>query len=492
MDTRAIKRDASIGRATSRENDCSSSRFNLLSILIPAYNEEATLKVCVETVLKASLPEGLKREVIIVDDCSTDATWHLAQKLAEKHPEIRVFRQETNCGKGAAIRRAIAELSGDLAIFQDADLEYDPEDYERLLGPILSGKADVVFGSRFTGVERKVLYFWHTIGNRVLTLLANMLNDMNLTDMESCYKVFTAEALRALPLESNRFGIEPEVVAKVARNRFRVYEVPISYNGRTYEEGKKITWRDGVAALWFILKYRFSSRYADVGKVALDSLEQAPRFNEWMFDRIKPFLGKRIAELGSGRGNLSKLLRKQGDVLLTDNRGAYLQELESRWGHLSSVRVAPLDLLDSAEYQALAEFNTDTVVCLNVLEHIEDDLFVLQRLQQVLPSGARLVFLVPFNPKLYSNFDRELGHFRRYQRNELENKMTQNGFQVERQFFFNKVGVLAWWAGNVLCRQRTITPWQLKIYNLLTPLFRIADHCLPISGLSTVVIAKKP
>jgi SAM-dependent methyltransferase len=211
-----------------------------------------------------------------------------------------------------------------------------------------------------------------------------------------------------------------------------------------------------------------------------------------MFDRIKPFLGKRIAELGSGRGNLSKLLKNQGDVLLTDNRAEYLQELEARWGHLPSVQIAPLDLIDSAEYQALTAFDTNTVVCLNVLEHIEDDLFVLQRLQQVLPSGARLVFLVPFNPKLYSNFDRELGHFRRYDRGELENKMTQNGFQVERQFFFNKAGVLAWWAGNVLCRQRTITPWQLKIYNLLTPLFRILDHCLPMSGLSTVVIARKP
>jgi 2-polyprenyl-3-methyl-5-hydroxy-6-metoxy-1,4-benzoquinol methylase len=320
-----------------------------------------------------------------------------------------------------------------------------------------------------------------------------MLNDMNLTDMETCYKVFTAEALRAIPLESNRFGVEPEVVAKVARNRLRVYEVPISYNGRTYEEGKKITWRDGLAALWFIAKYRFSSNYADAGKVALDSLEQAPRFNQWMFDRIKPFLGKRIAELGSGRGNLSKLLKAQGsDTLLTDNREEYLNELNQRWGHLPQVKVAPLDLLDSADYQALTEFQADTVVCLNVLEHIEDDVFVLQRLQQVLPRDARLVFLVPFNPKLYSNFDRELGHFRRYQKGELESKMTNAGFTVERQFYFNKAGVLAWFVGNTMCKQRTITPWQLKLYNFLTPLFRVLDYVLPIHGLSTVVIARKP
>jgi glycosyltransferase involved in cell wall biosynthesis len=490
MDTPAVKRDGTT--LSTSDSGARKTGFNKLSILIPAYNEEATLHVCVQVVLDAALPAGLAREIIIVDDASKDSTWTVAQRLASRHPQVRVFRQERNQGKGAAIRRAIAEMTGDLAIFQDADLEYDPADYARLLAPILDNRADVVFGSRFTGSDRKVLYFWHTVGNRMLTLMANMLNDMNLTDMETCYKVFTAEALRTIPLESNRFGIEPEVVAKVARNRFRVYEVPISYNGRTYEEGKKITWRDGVAALWFIIKYRFSSNYADAGKVALDSLEQAPRFNQWMFDRIKPFLGKRIAELGSGRGNLSKLLRTQGDILLTDNREEYLAELKGRWGHLPTVRVAPLDLQDSADYKALTEFQADTVVCLNVLEHIEDDVFVLQRLQQVLPSGARLAFLVPYNQNLYSNFDRELGHFRRYQKRELEQKMVDAGFTIEKQFFFNKAGVLAWWFGNVLCRQRTITPWQLKIYNMLTPVFRVLDYCLPIHGLSTVVISRKP
>jgi SAM-dependent methyltransferase len=211
-----------------------------------------------------------------------------------------------------------------------------------------------------------------------------------------------------------------------------------------------------------------------------------------MFDRIKPFLGQRVAELGSGRGNLSKLLKSHGETLLTDNREEYLTELNQRWGHLPNVKVAPLDLIDSAEYQSLAEFRADTVVCLNVLEHIEDDVFVLQRLQQVLTHGARLAFLVPFNPKLYSNFDRELGHFRRYEKGELESKMINAGFAVERQFYFNKAGVLAWFVGNTLCKQRTITPWQLKLYNFLTPLFRILDHCLPISGLSTVVVARKP
>ena len=190
-----------------------------------------------------------------MDDGSGDGTWKIAGELAAEYPEVRVFRQEPNQGKGVALRRAISEMRGDLVTFQNADLEYDPNDYARLLAPILSGRADVVFGSRFTGEERKVLYFWHAFANKLLALVSNMLNNNNWTDMETCYKAFIAEELRAVPLQSNRFGIEPEITAKVARNNLRMFEVPIDYNGRKYEEGKKITWRDGVAALWFIFRY---------------------------------------------------------------------------------------------------------------------------------------------------------------------------------------------------------------------------------------------
>jgi glycosyltransferase involved in cell wall biosynthesis len=469
-----------------------SRRFRKLSVLVAAYNEEATLRKCLTRILQAPLPDGLAREIVVVDDGSSDSTWQQAQAFAAQHPEVRVFRQSTNQGKGAALRRAIAEMTGDLAVFQDADLEYNPADYTRLLRPIFDGRADVVYGSRFTGEERKVLYFWHTVGNRFLTLLANMLNNLNLTDMETCYKAFVADCLKTIPLESNRFGIEPEITAKVALNGLRLYEVPINYNGRSYEEGKKISWKDGLAALGFIVKYRFSSNYADAGKVALDALEHAPRFNRWMYDTIKPWLGHRLAELGAGRGNLSKFLKQHGEVLLTDNRPDYLFELNDRWEHLPNVRVAPLDLSDAGTFSTLRQFAPDTVVCLNVLEHIEDDRAVLRHLHGVLPAKARLVFLVPFNPKLTSEFDRRIGHHRRYREGELEAKMTEAGFEVERQLYFNKVGVLAWWIGNKLSGQRTLSVWQLKLYNFLTPLFRVLDRLLPTSGLSTVVIARKP
>ena len=465
--------------------------FSKLSILMAVYNEEATLWPCAKAILDTPLPGGLAREIVLVDDCSKDSSWEIAHSLAEAYPQVRIYRQPCNQGKGAAIRRAISEMTGDLAIFQDADLEYDPSDYGRMLKPILQGRADVVFGSRFIGEERKVLYFWHTVGNRVLTLLANMLNNTNLSDLETCYKLFVSDCLKSMPLESDRFGIEPEVAAKIARNHFRTYEVPISYNGRTYEDGKKISWRDGLAALWFIFKYRFSSKYADAGKVALDALEQAPRFNRWMYSTIEQHLGRRIAELGSGRGNLSRLLKEGANVLITDNREDYLEELRQRWGHLKNVRVERLDLLNAEDYAVLKDFKVDTVVCLNVLEHIEDDMAVLRRLYQVVPPGCKVVFLVPFNPKLYSRFDQEIGHFRRYSKAELEEKMRAAGLNVECQYYFNKAGVIAWWIGNTLFGQRSITAWQLKVYNFLTPLFRVLDYCLPIQGLSTVVIASK-
>ncbi|MEP6667591.1 MAG: glycosyltransferase [Chthoniobacter sp.] len=465
--------------------------FRKLSILVAAYNEEETLADCLQAVRAVTLPAGLEREIVVVNDGSRDRTWEIAQQLAADYPDVRVFQQPQNMGKGAALRRAIQEMSGDLVIFQDADLEYEPQDYPRMLRPILEGKAEVVFGSRFTGEERKVLYFWHTLANRFLTLLSNMLNDTNFTDMETCYKAFTAASLRAIPLESDRFGIEPEIAAKVARNRLRMFEVPINYNGRSYDEGKKITWRDGLAALWFIFKYRFSSNYSDAGKVTLDALEQAPQFNLWMYESVKPWLGDRVAELGVGRGNLSRHIRLHGQVLLTDYRIDYLTELKGKWATQKNLQIGKLDMTERGDYEQLRAFAPDSVVFLNVLEHLEDDRAVLRNLFETVPAGCRIVVLVPYNMKLYSEFDKALGHFRRYAKGELEGKMNEAGLEVEKQFFFNKVGVWAWYVANTLGGQKALKPWQLRIYGILTPIFRVLDGILPTSGLSTVVIGRK-
>ncbi|HRR12781.1 MAG TPA: glycosyltransferase family 2 protein [Thermoanaerobaculia bacterium] len=228
----------------------------LLSIVVPAYNERATVAELLDRVAAAPLPPGVEREIVVVDDRSTDGTRELLRELAGRgSPAFRLVEQERNQGKGAALRAGFAAATGELILIQDADLEYDPRDYPRLLQPILDGEADVVYGSRFLGGPHRVLFYWHYLGNRLLTTLSNMLTDLNLSDMETCYKVFRRELLAGLTLRSNRFGIEPELTARFAQRRARIYEVPISYHGRTYAEGKKIGWRDGFAAIWAILRY---------------------------------------------------------------------------------------------------------------------------------------------------------------------------------------------------------------------------------------------
>jgi len=243
-----------------------------VSIVIPVYNEKKT----VDEILRRVLDTEPRKEVIIVDDCSTDGTKQILENMAARQAkgeetapaqdgadsivlrDLRFFFQAQNLGKGAALRRGFAQVSGDIVLVQDADLEYDPRDYSKLLEPILDGRADVVYGSRFLGGPQRVHYFWHYVANKILTLLSDIFTNLKLTDMETCYKVFRKEVLQGIHLRSNRFGFEPEITAKIAKHNWRIYEVPISYAGRTYEEGKKITWKDGLKALWYIVRFTFS------------------------------------------------------------------------------------------------------------------------------------------------------------------------------------------------------------------------------------------
>lgn len=223
-----------------------------LSIVIPVYNERATI----ETLLRRVLETPFEKELLVVDDCSTDGTREFLRQYS--HPQVRLFFHGMNEGKGAALRTAIGHATGDVVLIQDADLEYDPGEYGKLIEPIERGLADVVYGSRFLGGPHRVLFYWHSVGNQFLTTLSNMFTNLNLTDMETCYKVFRRELIQSIRIRSDRFGFEPEVTAKIARRGARIYETPISYYGRTYEEGKKITWKDGMTAVWCIIRYHFS------------------------------------------------------------------------------------------------------------------------------------------------------------------------------------------------------------------------------------------
>ena len=276
-----------------------------LSVLIPVYNERFTVEELVEAVCAAKLQEGVRKEIVIVDDASTDGTEELLADLAAERSDIMLLRHEENRGKGAAVRTGISHTTGDYIVIQDADLEYDPDDYFRLLAPLLDGSADAVYGSRFMPHDRKrALYFWHSLGNRFLTFFSNMFTNLDLTDMETCFKMVRGSILRSIPIRSDRFGFEPEITAKLAKRGCRIYEVPISYNGRSYQEGKKITWWDGIKALALIVYFwivddLYNERY---GHDILHALSRTHRLNRWMADTIRPWVGQNVLEIGAGLG----------------------------------------------------------------------------------------------------------------------------------------------------------------------------------------------
>jgi glycosyltransferase involved in cell wall biosynthesis len=329
----------------------------LVSILIPAYNEEEFLGAVVDRVLSASLPEGVDREVIIVDDGSTDGTGEIAAEVARKHNGVvRVLRHPANRGKGAAVRTALAAARGELAIIQDADLEYDPRDYGKLLAPLLEGRADVVYGTRFAvGAERRVLYFWHAVANRSLTLLANVASNLNLTDVWTGYKAFRTELVRSIPLRCDGFAFEVELTVKLAQREAVIYETPIRYHGRTYEEGKKIRRRDALYGILTLARFVLDRDiYRDQGSEILDRLATARNFNSWMAGTIAPFLGRRVLEVGAGIGNLTRRLAAGRELYIaSDIDDQHLGRLSARLAHRPHVRVAQIDLQKSQRLRAV-------------------------------------------------------------------------------------------------------------------------------------------
>ncbi|MGC8792234.1 MAG: glycosyltransferase [Bryobacteraceae bacterium] len=465
-----------------------------LSILMPVYNERTVVERCLAQVLAAPLPENMDREIIIVDDCSTDGTWAILERLAGQHPEIRLFRHPVNRGKGAAVRTAIQQATGEFCLIQDADLEYDPSEYPRLLRPLLDGHADAVFGSRYRGSDQtRVLPFRHSMINKFLTLVSNVFSNLNLTDMETCYKAFRTDLLKSIPIRSDRFGFEPEIVMKSAKRNFRIYETPISYHGRTYEEGKKIGWKDGLQALATILRFwLIDDLYVEpYGRGLLNNLTGTPQYLSWIARLLRPHVGDTVLEVGAGIGHMTaRLMGRRLRYVAGERDPLYLHALNNRFLRTPNVEVRRLDPARPEDFASLGE-TFDTVLCLNVLEFLEEPWRTVRAAAGVLNPGGALLVLVPQGPSLYCGIDCRLGHQRRFAREDLARMLEAAGLAVEQSWQINRIGALAWKIYGGLLGRQAIHKLTLKIFDKTVWLWRRVDRLMPWRGLTLIVLARK-
>jgi glycosyltransferase involved in cell wall biosynthesis len=478
-----------------------------LSVLVPVYNEEHLVATSLERleVLEAS-PLLSCVQVVVVDDCSTDATAEVLKRFRDerglvaegevwRRPASRiewVFRRhEQNGGKGKAIRTALALARCELSVIHDADLEYHPKDLAGLVKVFVEEGADAVFGSRFAGGEsRRVLFFRHELGNRLLTFLTNLATNLNLTDMETCYKAVRTDLLKSIPLVSNDFRLEPELTIKLAKREARIFEVPISYSGRTYQEGKKINWKDGVKALAAIARFTVSDDvYARdaYGSQILGRMARAPRFSRWMADVIRPYCGTRVLEIGSGTGSITRQLVPRHRYVASDVNPLHLHTLRALRGDRPYLDTQFCDVTDLASFPRV-EGGFDTVIALNVIEHVQSDREALANIRSALAPGGCAIVLVPQGEDLFGTLDEVLGHKRRYSEASLGRLAVEAGFTVRTMVRFNRIGTPAWWLNGKVLRRRSFGLFQVMALNLLTPLFRLVDTSLPFAPLSLVAV----
>lgn len=465
-----------------------------LSVLIPVYNERHLVAASVKRVLALQSPHISRLEVIIVDDRSKDGSWEILQQLAAADKRICLYRHEKNSGKGAAIRTALEKATGDVCIVHDADLEYNPADIPPLLKPFIEEGADAVFGSRYLSSEyRRALMYRHTQINKTITTLTNWFTDLNLSDVETCYKAIKTSLLRSIPIRSNDFRFEIEITMKLVKRRARIFEVPIRYLPRTYEEGKKIGPKDGLRALQAMVKWSFIDdmyREDEFGSAILTDLQHARRQNKWLADTLRPLLGDRILEIGAGIGTLTSQFIPRELYVAADNNVHYLEYLRTYSFGKPYLRILPLDPTNPAEFESL-EGHFDTVLLINQLERMPDEQQALRNANAALVSGGRVIVAVPQEPKRANELDKAMGHRERYTRASLEAALNRAGFKVENMLDFNRAAAVSWKLTGSIRKHTKFSRPHLKAMETLTPLARKVDALLPWSGLNLIAVAVK-
>lgn len=467
----------------------------LLSVVVPAYNEEATIREILQRV--AAVP--ISKEVIVVDDASKDDTPKLLAEIERDGlsgapgvvNRLRVVRQPFNQGKGAALRAGFAAVEGDVVVVQDADLEYDPAEFPALIAPILDGRADAVYGSRFLGSPHRVLFFWHYVGNRMLTTLSNMFTNLNLTDMETGAKAFRADVIMNIPLSARRFDFEPEITSKIAKMHARVYEIGVSYSGRAYWQGKKIGLKDAFQAVFAIVRYGLESErsHQHPGYSAWQRLERMYRYSDWLWSLAAPHVGQRVLCLSSGAVNVAQHLLTREKVVVSDTDEWYLRLLRMTFGAGSGrIELRPLRL-EGSEWLRPAEF--DTVLCFDLIEQLDDDDQAIESFAKALEPGGRLVVVVPAMRWLQGSIDEAVGNRRRYEKESLARQLEAAGFEVEDLRYLNWIGGLAWYFNSRILRRKRIPGIQAWVNDRLVSLLRFEQRFTLPWGLTVLAVARK-
>lgn len=464
----------------------------MVSIIIPAHNEQQTLQKIVLKVLATKI----HKEIVIVNDGSTDSTKLIAEKLAMNHREIKVVNLDANYGKGRAICEGLNHIKGNIVLIQDADLEYDPKDYQRLLKPFDDLKVNVVYGSR-EKVARRGIYssIFYYLGGELLTYITNLLYGTKITDEATGYKVFRRTVLSKISLQSKGFEFCPEVTAKVARLGYPIFEVPISYSPRSFKEGKKIRAIDGLIAIWTLLKYRFLANTNKSNMTTGLEITQETRFyNQWLMNNVCKFVSGLILEPAAGLGTIADMLYEKGfrKLVLSDFDKKYVNLLKKKYKNVSNIKVYCADLNRLSDIIKLPK--VDTVVSINTFEHIKYDQKAIAGLAGRLKRGGRMVIFVPAIKMLYGEWDKSIFHFRRYSYKELKNKVVNSGMKVVYWKYMNFPGIFAWGISKLLKRTpNNINPKNVYWYDklILSWWTKIEDKIKIPIGQSILMVGEK-